>query len=89
MEISMAAPLRVIVLKDETVFVAQCLEVDVSAQGTSETEALSRLKAVLRAEADAAKVAGTNLSDLGPAPQAFHVLYKSNFVRRTEVKLVA
>lgn len=85
----MASPLRVIVLQDENIFVAQCLEVDVSAQGASEPEALSRLKAVLRAEADAAKENGSNLSDLGPAPKAFHILYTSNVVGRTEVKLVA
>jgi predicted RNase H-like HicB family nuclease len=89
MEMYMASPLRVIVLKDENVFVAQCLEIDVSAQGASEKEALSRLEAVLHAEVDAAKEAGTNLSDLRPAPKAFHILYKSNVVGRTELKLVA
>lgn len=35
------------VSKEEDLFVAQCLEVDVASQGTSETEALANLREAL------------------------------------------
>lgn len=85
----MAEPLRVVVLRDGDVFVAQCLEIDIAAQGLSEVDAISRLKAVLRAESVMAEEQGKTIADLGPAPDAFHRIYGADVVSRTELKLVA
>ena len=83
----MTEALRVIVLKDGDVYVAQCLEVDISAQGRSEDEAMSRLKAVLHAECEEAAAAGRDVMSIGPAPFHFRTLYNADVVQRT--KLVA
>ena len=86
----MAEPLRVVaVLKDGNVFVAQCLEIDIAAQGLSNNEALMRLQAVLRAEAQLAEFEGRNITDIGAAPERFHLLYGSEVVGRTEMRMVA
>jgi hypothetical protein len=85
----MASPLRVVVLKDGDIFVAQCLEIDVSAQGTSHEEAMNRLRAALRAEEAEAKNSGKKLSDIGPAPMAFHAIYGAGSIARDELKMVA
>ncbi len=85
----MTSPLRVVVFKDGDIFVAQCLEIDVSAQGTSHEDAMKRLKAALRAEEAEAKQAGKDLSELGPAPKAFHAIYQAGSIERDELKMVA
>jgi hypothetical protein len=85
----MAEPLRVIVLKDGDRFVAQCLEIDIASQGVSEADALAKLKLLFRAEADAAREKGTNLSDIGPAPERFHAIYGADVVGRSELRMVA
>lgn len=67
---------RVVGIKDGDIFVAQILEVDVSAQGRSFDEALKRLRIALTAEEREAREVGRELADLvGPAPQSFHELY--------------
>jgi predicted RNase H-like HicB family nuclease len=86
---SMTSPLRVVVLKDGDIFVAQCLEIDVAAQGATHEEAMERLKVVLRAEEAEAKNNGKELVDLGPAPNAFHAIYGSGSIARDQLKMVA
>lgn len=78
--------LRVIIFKDGDLFIAQCLEYDVAAQGRTEEEAQERLEVALRAEAREAKEAGKTLD---PAPAMFHAIYQSNDISRTEVTLAA
>ena len=79
---------RVVGLKDGDVFVAQVLEVDVSAQGRSFDEALERLKLALNAEGREAEASGRDIYDLlGPAPKMFHDLYEDHSQLRE--KLVA
>lgn len=85
----MAEPLRVVVLRDGGVYVAQCLEIDIAAQGLTEEEALDRLYETYRAEENLAREEGRNVHDIGPAPSQFHVLFSSEVVGRTEMKKVA
>lgn len=85
----MTERLRVVVLRDGDLFIAQCLEIDIAAQGASEQQALQRLTAVLRAESSAAAEEGRDLRDIGPAPAAFHAIYGSNVVNRRELSMVA
>lgn len=79
----MAEQFRVVVLKDEDMFVAQCLEVDISAQGKTAEEAVSRLKIVFNAEIEDARVAGVDVREIGPAPDSFHVMYVNDVVEKT------
>ena len=81
----MAQQFRVIVLRDGDVFVAQCLEVDIAAQGKTESEAKSRLRAVFHAEMEALKEKGADISSIGPAPDSFQALYDADVVERTEL----
>ena len=81
----MTKPLRVVVFKDGDLFVAQCLEIDIAAQGATEAEAAMRLNAVFAAEIAAAKEAGRSVEDIGPAPDAFHSAYNINVVSRIEL----
>lgn len=79
----MAEQIRVIVLKDEDVYVAQCLEIDIAAQGRTADEAMARLRIAFRAELADAKENGRSIEDIGPAPEAFSMMYDSNVVERT------
>lgn len=81
----MNEPIRVIVLKDSGVFVAQCLEVDIAAQGKTEAEALSRLRVAFNAEVAEAKEQGKSVMSIGPAPGHIHALYNSEVVMRTKL----
>lgn len=79
--------IRVVTFQEGDLFVAQALEVDVCAQGKTPDEALLRLKAALRCEEKLAEEEGRSLSDIGPAPQPFHVLYRNNNVTRTRAQV--
>lgn len=81
----MAQQIRVLVLRDENMFVAQCLEVDVAAQGKTSEEAMSRLRAVFHAELEALDEDGKDISSMSPAPECFHALYAADVVDRTEL----
>lgn len=85
----MAEQLRVLILKDGDVFVAQCLEIDIAAQGHTEGEAIARLRAALMAELECAKEAGKSLADIGPAPKHFEMLFGAQVVNRTQLKMAA
>lgn len=47
-------------------FVAQCLEGEISAQGQAVDEAVSRLNA---------RASGVDVRNIGPAPETFHAMY--------------
>ena len=79
----MTEEIRVVVLKDDNVFVAQCLEVDVAAQGTTPELAISRLRSALSAELKAAHDNGKQLADLGRAPESFWAVFESEVIERT------
>lgn len=79
----MAEQFRVVVVKDEDMFVAQCLEVDISAQGNTVDEAVNRLKVVFNAEIEDARVSGSDIRDIGPAPETFHAMYVNDVVEKT------
>lgn len=85
----MTEQIRVVVIKDENVYIAQCIEVDVAAQGKTPEEAMQRLEIALRAEAAEARENGKTLEDLGPAPEAFRSVYDADVVERTALPLVA
>lgn len=79
---------RVVGIRDGDVFVAQALELDVSAQGRSFDEALEQLKIVLLAQSQDALDSGLDIDDVvGPAPRRFHDLYEHETQYRE--KLVA
>ena len=79
---------RVVGLKDGDIYVAQMLELDVSAQGRSFDEALERLKTALDAEKAEAASSGIDVREaIGPAPKEFYDLYESHPHHRE--KLVA
>lgn len=79
----MTEQIRVIILKDDGLFVAQCLEVDIAAQGRTPEEALGRLRTAFYSEKREAAEAGKTLDDIGPAPKAFHAVYESDVIERT------
>ncbi len=79
----MAEQFRVIVLKDAGVYVAQCLEVDVSAQGATPDEAMQRLGIAFRAEVREAKQNGKSIMDIGPAPASYSAMYEIDIVEKT------
>jgi hypothetical protein len=81
----MSKPLRVVVFKDAGMFVAQCLEIDIAAQGSTEAEAAMRLNAVFKAEVAEAKQKGIDIEEIGPAPAEFHAAYSIDVVSRTEL----
>lgn len=78
----MTGEIRVIVFESDNMFIAQCLEVDVAAQGKTEEEALRRLKVVLRLEIKEAEARGGSVLDLGPAPAGMTAIYESATVHR-------
>ncbi len=85
----MAKELRVLVLKDGGTFVAQCLEIDIAAQGKSEAEALENLRVAFKGESELALAEGRVLEDIGPAPQGFHAVFASDHVSRDKMQLKA
>jgi predicted RNase H-like HicB family nuclease len=82
----MVGDLRILLIRDGDIFVAQCLELDVAAQGSSKDEALSRLNAVMRIEIKEARDQGRDIKDIGPAPTVFHEIYESEIVGRQVLK---
>lgn len=81
----MAESIRVVVLKDGDLFYAQCLEIDIAAQGSTEAEALTRLRSVFEAEKREAAESGRSLTDIGKAPEAFHAIFNADAVSRTNL----
>jgi len=80
--------IRVVIFREAEFFVAQALEVDISAQGRTPEEASRRLGLALNAEQREAEAEGRDLFEIGPAPESFRVLFEDRVVSREE-KLVA
>ena len=75
--------LRIVVIKDGDVFVAQCLEHDISAQATDLTKLKHRISAALTLEREySLRNDKEPFCGIGPAPQHFHDLWdrRSDFV---------
>jgi predicted RNase H-like HicB family nuclease len=87
----MSRKLNIIVFKEDDIFIASGVELDVFAQGASEEEAIRRLETVLRAEMQEAKAAGRDVFDIGPAPESVQGLFqgRSEAVLTTEFRMVA
>ncbi len=85
----MAENLRVVVLQQGDIYVAQCLEYDVCAQGKTEEEAMKGLRAVLIAERDLAREEGRDMDAIGAAPEAFHEIWRRNEMTRKELSGMA
>jgi hypothetical protein len=69
--------LRVIMFKDETQWVAQCLEHDIGAQGPDVDTLMSRLEVVLKAECKASLEKGEKpFSRIEPAPARFEQMWE-------------
>lgn len=85
----MPEQIRVVIIKDESAYVAQCLEVDIAAQGKSVDDALNRLRTVLVAEIREATSAGRTIYDLGPAPETFEMIHDTNVIHRTTMAAAA
>ena len=66
--------MRVIVIKEENMFVGQCLEHDICAQGSTVPELMERLSLTASLEADDR---GGSLEGLEPAPDHFHQMWDS------------
>jgi len=69
---------RVVVFKDGDFFIASALEVDIAAQGATLEEALLNLKTSFFAELREAENNGTDILDLGPAPEKIITLFEGN-----------
>ncbi len=69
--------LRAVVLPEDGRFVAQCIDVDVVAQGASIESALKRLQRTIELECVERGCMYCDLIDvIAPAPNVFHVLYE-------------
>jgi hypothetical protein len=68
----MTNPIRIIAYTENGMWVGQCLEHDIGAQGATEEEMLERLDAVLHAELEyTTKTHGEAFANIEPAPQFF------------------
>ena len=80
--------LRVVVLKDGEVYVAQCLELDISAQASDLKSLRHRMNAAIDAERDYANATGKSLDDIGKAPKHFFDMWEKAWgSERTSVDL--
>lgn len=69
--------IRAIVFQDAGQWVAQCIEVDVAAQGGNVDEAVERLEAVLNSEARyTEKKFGKPFAGIDPAPARFQEMWE-------------
>ncbi|SLN72002.1 hypothetical protein ROJ8625_03769 [Roseivivax jejudonensis] len=64
--------MRVLIQKEGEMFVGQCLEHDICAQGCSVDELMSRL--VLTVDLECSERNGS-LADIDPAPEEFHKMW--------------
>ncbi|WP_375568786.1 hypothetical protein ABWH92_12380 [Ahrensia marina] len=70
--------IRVVIVQDGDLYFAQCLEVNIAAQGTTRDEAMERLRIAFNAEA---RERGETIFDLGPAPEEYVRMYESEPTR--------
>jgi hypothetical protein len=82
--------LRVVVFREEDLYVAQCLEHDISVQAQDLNALMDRLDLALEAEcALSAERSGGTLEHIAPAPNYFHALWDkgSLAIRRLNVPI--
>jgi hypothetical protein len=78
--------IRVVVFKDNDVWVAQCLEFDIGAQADSIDALTERLNAVLKAELkESVERNKMPFAGIAPAPQRFHTMWEHR-TRSLEIK---
>lgn len=74
---AMTEKIRAIVFQDAGQWVAQCIEVDVAAQGSTVDEAVERLGSLLNSEADyTQKRFGKPFAGIDPAPARFEAMWE-------------
>jgi hypothetical protein len=77
--------IRVIVFKENDLWVAQCLEYDIGAQAADIDTLNERLKTVLKSEIkESVERNGKPFAGIGPAPQRFELMWKHR-VRSVEI----
>ena len=79
--------IRFIVFRDEQIWVAQGLEVDICAQADSAEGAAELFGATVRCESKEMAAEGGSLSDIGKAPDAFFELWNAGDVTRDELQV--
>lgn len=67
--------MRVIIRKEGEMFVGQCLEHDICAQGCNMNELMERLAFTVALEKEER---GGSLDDIDPAPEAFHQIWDAS-----------
>ena len=66
--------LRIVVFKEEEMFVAQCLEHDICTQAATIEALQDRMNCLIKAELEAGQ-------EIAPAPKRFHEMWDSAFYR--------
>ncbi len=79
--------IRYIVFRDEDTWIAQGLEVDISAQADSAEKAMQRFGVTIRCEGKEARSEGRDLFDIGPAPKYFFQLWNQGEVVREQLEV--
>lgn len=87
MDARTADTLRVVVFKDGDMYVAQCLEYDICAQGQDLDTVEQRFLDTLDAERFVAKQNGRSLQDIGQAPKQFFTMWEERSKFCSPVKL--
>jgi hypothetical protein len=70
--------MRVVIFQDGDVWIAQCLEHDISAQGIDFQSAMRRLTATVAAESrHTQEGGGDEFAGIDPAPEFFHRMFEA------------
>jgi len=81
---------RAIVYRDSGLYIAQCIEHDIAAQGEDIEDVMAKLDLTIEAEMAACEERGLVLKDcIAPAPAYFHGLWAKANVKLTSVELPA
>lgn len=68
--------LRILVFREDEMFIAQCLEFDICAQGVTFDEAIRRMDALLEVERQGTlETSGSEYGGLDSAPPHFHKMW--------------
>lgn len=78
---------RAIVFKEGDVYVAQCLEYDISTQATGLEAVIARLELTIEAECAAGGSDGLSGLGIGPAPNYYHTLWDQRSMNILQVKV--
>lgn len=83
----MTAKVHAAVFRSGDHYIAQCLELDIAAQGRTEREALDRVRLAFLAEIGAARERNGSVFEIGPPPTA--VLNHMNSMASSQLSRVA